>query len=132
MLFNFFKKGKKIYSIIYNLCPRCHSSKFWPSNNPYKNIIIKNKGDIGLCKNCKLKFEMEPGFWFGAMYISYALSILISIVIWFFLNYFFSKIDISYQISVIAVVLLFLSPVTYFLSRLMWINIFVKYDKKYK
>ena len=79
MFFNWFKKGKKIYSIIYNLCPKCHSSPFWPSSNPYKNIIIKNKGDIGFCKKCNLKYEMEPGFWFGAMYISYAISIFICI-----------------------------------------------------
>ena len=132
MFFNWFKKGKKIYSIIYNLCPKCHSSPFWPSSNPYKNIIIKNKGDIGFCKKCNLKYEVEPGFWFGAMYISYAISIFISLSLWVFLNYLFSNISITNIIIIIASFLLLCSPITYYLSRLLWINIFVSYDSKYK
>ena len=56
------RKGAKIYSIIYNLCPRCHSSRFWKYNNPYKNIITPNHDDLGRCKKCNLKFEIEPGF----------------------------------------------------------------------
>ena len=32
------KKGTKLYSVFNNLCPKCQSSKFWPENNPYKDI----------------------------------------------------------------------------------------------
>ena len=55
-------KGNKLYSIIYNCCPRCQSDKLWPKNNPYKNILVNNGGDIGSCKNCNLKYEIEQGF----------------------------------------------------------------------
>ena len=123
-------KGKKIYSIIFNLCPRCHVGKFWPSDNPYKNIFIKNKGRLGRCKNCNLKFEIEPGFWYGAMYVSYAISILIMLFVWIICIKFLPKIEFYKMIILIASSIFILSPVNYFFSRLIWINFFVSFETK--
>ena len=125
------KKGSKIYSIIYNRCPRCHLSMFWKYNNPYKSIIQSNHDNLGRCKKCNLKFEIEPGFFFGAMYVSYAISVFISLLMWLFFEYFFSELELFYLICFVALFLFFLSPVTYFVSRLIWINIFINYDSRY-
>ena len=124
------KQGSKIYSIIYNLCPRCHLSNFWKYNNPYKNIIISDHHNLGICETCNLKFEIEPGFFFGSMYVSYAISVFISLLIWIFYEYFFIEYDLFYLICFVALLLFFLSPITYFISRLIWINIFIHYDSK--
>jgi hypothetical protein len=121
----FYNKGGLLYSIIGNYCPRCHKGKFWPKNNPYKNICISNNGDIGCCKNCNLKYEIEPGFWYGAMYVSYALTVFISVLVWLITNFFIY--DIFIQIIIISFSLIFLCPIVYFLSRLIWINIFISY-----
>ena len=121
-------KGDKLYSVFYNYCPRCHTGTFWPENNPYKNILVNNGGDIGSCKNCMLKYELEVGFWYGAMYISYALSVFNSILVWIITSSFFEGISILSEILVISFMLLLFSPVVYFFSRLIWINIFVDYD----
>ncbi len=125
------KKGYKIYSILNNLCPRCHTASFWKYNNPYKNIFISNHYDIGRCENCKLKFELEPGFWFGAMYVSYAISVFIFLLTWFCFDFFFNEMDIKYLIISNALILFILTPVTYFFSRLIWINFFIHYDSKF-
>ncbi len=124
------KKGNKLYSIIYNRCPRCQSEKFWPRNNPYKNILVNNGGDLGCCKNCNLEYEIEPGFWYGAMYVSYGLNVFIAISSWLIIYVFNKEIDTFIQISIISFLLIILFPVVYFLSRLIWINIFISYYNK--
>ncbi|MAX69275.1 MAG: DUF983 domain-containing protein [Flavobacteriales bacterium] len=128
-MFRLINKGNKLYSIIYNYCPRCQTEKFWPENNPYKNIFVNNRGDIGSCKNCNLKYEIEPGFWYGAMYVSYGLTVFIATLVWLIINAFNKDIDIFFQIFIISFSLIFLLPVVYFLSRLIWINLFVSYNK---
>ena len=130
LMFRIIKKGNKLYSIIYNCCPRCQSNKFWPKSNPYKNILVKNGGDLGSCKNCKLKYEIEPGFWFGAMYVSYGLTVFVAIITWLSINFFNEKMDVFTQIYIISFLIIILFPVVYFLSRLIWINLFVSYNKK--
>ena len=101
-------------------------------NNPYKNILVKNGGEIGSCKNCNLKYEMEPGFWYGAMYVSYGISVFIAMLVWFIINTLNKYLDIFVQISIISLSLIILFPVVYFFSRLIWINLFVSYAKNKK
>ena len=132
MIFRLINKGNKLYSIIYNYCPRCQNAKFWPENNPYKNILVKNGGEIGSCKNCNLKYEMEPGFWYGAMYVSYGISVFIAMLVWFIINTLNKYLDIFVQISIISLSLIILFPVVYFFSRLIWFNLFVSYAKNKK
>ena len=68
-------KTGKLYSIFFNKCPRCNKGKFWKSNNPYYNLFLNGGENHSHCLNCDLKFEIEPGFFYGAMYISYGLGI---------------------------------------------------------
>ena len=84
--------------------------------------------DVGRCKKCDLKFEIEPGFFFGSMYVSYAITVFISLLIWIIFTYYFSELDLIYLILFVTIILLILSPVTYFISRLIWINLFIHYD----
>ena len=128
-MFIVIKKGNKLYSVIYNCCPRCQSDKFWPKNNPYKNILVNHSGDIGSCKNCNLKYEIEPGFWYGAMYVSYGLTVFIAMLTWLIMYIFNKEMDVFIQISIISFMIITLFPVVYFLSRLLWINLFVSYNK---
>lgn len=129
-MYRIIKKGNKLYSIIYNCCPRCQSNTFWPKSNPYKNILVKNGGDIGSCKYCNLKYEIEPGFWFGAMYVSYALTVFVAILTWLLINFINKEVDVFIQISIISFLIIVLFPVVYFLSRLIWINLFISYSEK--
>ncbi|MDB4196511.1 DUF983 domain-containing protein, partial [Flavobacteriaceae bacterium] len=73
-------KGSKSYSIFYNKCPKCHCGKFWHKNNPYLNIFKDNNLSNDHCEQCKFKYEIEPGFWFGAMYVSYGIAVVFLII----------------------------------------------------
>ena len=122
-------KGK-LNSIINNKCPRCNEGDFWKIKNPYLNIFF-NKGDNNKnCSICKLIYEIEPGFFFGAMYVSYALGIGIGVFIFLFLFTLLKIKSLGIVVSLVCLVVLFFAPVNYYLSRLIYINLFIEYNKK--
>ena len=65
-----FLKDSKLYSILHFKCPFCHEGDFFLSH-PYD---LKHAGDLHeACPVCHRKYEKEPGFYYGAMFISYAI-----------------------------------------------------------
>jgi len=73
-----FKKGSKLYSVFNNKCPKCHEGDFYIDKNPLhlsKILTIHDK-----CDKCDLKYMIEPSFYHGAMYVSYGLSIMTSVL----------------------------------------------------
>lgn len=122
-----FKKGTKLYSILKNKCPKCHEGDFFKYKinlHPSKISSIHDN-----CSNCGQKYLLEPSFYYGAMYVSYALTIAISVAA-FIISKVFIGTTLLQSFAVIVVALLVLSPVVLRLSRIIWINLFVGYDKK--
>ena len=118
-------KTGKLYSIFFNKCPRCNKGKFWKSNNPYYNLFLNGGKNHSHCLNCDLKFEIEPGFFYGAMYISYGLGIGIGSLILIISLAVFQMKNILLLSLLIGISILILAPVNYFLSRLIWLNTFI-------
>jgi len=118
-------KTGKLYSIFFNKCPRCNKGKFWKSNNPYYNLFLNGGENHSHCLNCDLKFEIEPGFFYGAMYISYGLGIGIGSLILIISLAVFQMKNILLLSLIIGISILVLAPVNYFLSRLIWLNTFI-------
>ena len=120
-------KGLKLYSILFNKCPKCHIGRFWATNNPFKNMIFSTKYACEICENCSLTYELETGFWYGSMYVSYAISVFVMLLFWTLTTIFFPLINIFNEILIIVIAILLVSPLNYHFSRLIWINFFVKY-----
>ena len=125
-----FSKGKKLHSIIYNLCPRCHSGKFWSKDNPYLNVFTKSNNNLEKCDKCNLQYEIEPGFWYGAMYVSYALGVGTMLLSWMLIELLVLDLKIHELVLAIVFFIVLFSPFFYFYSRLIWINFFVNYEIK--
>jgi uncharacterized protein (DUF983 family) len=120
-----FKKGSKLYSILFNKCPRCHEGDFMKEKNMFK--LHKAFQMHEHCAKCGLKYMMEPSFYYGAMYVNYALTVGISIATFVIVTLFFNfSLVESFIPIVIALVLT--APLTIRFSRIGWINLFVKYD----
>ena len=75
-----------------------------------------------------LKYMIEPSFFYGAMYVSYALTVALAVAI-FVIGYIFNLSLISSLISTL-VILILLTPITMRISRLLYINMFVHYQEK--
>jgi len=120
------KKGSKLYSVINNKCPQCQEGDFfkYPISLNFKhNLEIHEK-----CDSCGLKYMMEPSFFYGAMYVSYALTVAFAVAI-YVIGYLLNLSLITTIISIL-VVLIGLTPLTMRVSRLLYINMFVHFKKK--
>ena len=122
------KKGSKLHSIFYNKCPKCHHGMFWYKNNPYLNVFKNNKLINSECNKCLLKYDIETGFWFGAMYVSYAIAVVFLLISALILYSLFENIDMITLVITLSFLVIIFSPINHFFSRLIWINIFVDYN----
>ena len=69
-------KKSILYSILFLKCPQCRQGEFLEAN-PYK---ISNMNKVKeRCPKCDLKYSIEPSFYTGSMYVSYAVGIAIAV-----------------------------------------------------
>ena len=109
-------KGSKLYSIIFLSCPRCHKGKFFEAN-PYK---LSNFNKVKeRCPKCDLKYSIEPSFYTGSMYVSYAVGIAVAV-----------DLSLPTLFITIVVVLILTMPWIAAVSKSIWANMFFKYDKE--
>jgi uncharacterized protein (DUF983 family) len=117
-------KGTKLYSILFNKCPRCHGGDFFVTKTAYdfKSFDKMHKR----CSHCDEDFEREPGFYFGAMYTSYGLYVA-TIVTSFVGFVVLLGGDELRLLAFLIPALILLMPLYFRIGRRIWINIFVKY-----
>ena len=120
------KKGSKLYSILTGTCPRCHQESMYLDKNPYHLTSIFKMHER--CSHCGLKYKIEPSFFFGAMYVSYGVGVALSIAL-FIITFWFIGMSLINSFIAIVVMLTILMPYIARVSRNIWINFFIPYDK---
>jgi len=118
-------KGSKLYSIFTGTCPVCHTGKMYKTKNPYIFSETLNMHDN--CPHCSTKFKIEPSFFYGAMYVSYAVGVAFAVAA-FIIAYFFIGLGRLNTFFVITGTLIAFLPIILRLSRNIWINFFFKYN----
>jgi uncharacterized protein (DUF983 family) len=123
------KKGSKLNSILTGSCPKCQNESMYLDKNPlhFKSLLKMNEK----CSHCGLKYQIEPSFFYGAMYVSYGLNVAVGIAA-FIISFiiFDSSVGASFVAIIISLVIFF--PWILRMSRNIYINMFVKYDPKTK
>ena len=124
-----FKKGNKLYSILNNKCPKCHEGDFFKHKLSFnlKKVLLLHDN----CSHCNLKYMMEPSFYFGAMYVNYAIAVALFVGI-FIIAKVFLGLSILHSFISIVIISLLLTPISLRLSRIIWINFFVSFNDKKK
>lgn len=117
-------KVTKAYSIIHFKCPYCHEGDFF-SAHPYN--LAKTGDTPDNCPVCKGKFAIEPGFYYGAMYVSYAIGVGVSVASWVALHTLAPTAPLWAQVSVVLATLVMGGPFFYALSKIIWANMFLAY-----
>jgi hypothetical protein len=79
------------------------------------------------CGHCEQKFFPEPGFYYGAMFISYIFTGWFSIAFVLLLHWIFKWNTTASFAALITVLALFFVYI-FRLSRSIWLNLMVKYD----
>ncbi|MEI6020051.1 MAG: DUF983 domain-containing protein [Bacteroidota bacterium] len=115
---NFLKTAKLCVQL---KCPNCGEAK-----------VFEDKGDKFLafpemhkkCPQCNYRFDREPGYFLGAMFVSYALAVAQGLVCFFALKFGLPQLEYFTIACSITVVILFCSISNYKLARVIWINLF--------
>ena len=123
------KKGSKLNSILTGSCPRCQNESMYLDKNPlHLSKMLKMNEN---CSHCGLKYQLEPSFFYGAMYVSYGLNVALSVLV-FLLSYLFIHWDLKTTLIAILIANIILFPFVIRWSRNIYINFFVSFDEKYK
>ena len=88
------------------------------------------------CPVCRQKYELETGFWYGTGYVSYGLTVALSIVTfiawWLIIGISVNDDRIIYWLIFNAVLIVILQPWIMRLSRVIYLYIFVHYSENYE
>ncbi len=108
-------------AVLQGRCPQCRVGKLfkYPTHKLSKFTEINEH-----CPSCGVKFEREPRFFDGAMYISYALSVGLFLVSAFLIYQLFHPVsETVYMVAIISEVIL-LYPLMFRFSRIFYLYIF--------
>lgn len=117
-------KRSILNSMVTLRCPRCHTGDLFPSGSfSFDRPFEMHKE----CPHCGLDYEPEPGFYFGAMFISYIISGWFCLL---FILFFHWGLDWSLNgsfallLGILAIIFVWF----FRFSRSVWLHITVKYD----
>lgn len=120
------KKGTKLNSILTGTCPRCQEEKMYVDRNPYNLSKLFTMHEH--CSHCGLQYQLEPSFFYGAMYVNYGLTVIVGVAA-FIISKVFMGLEITESFIAIIIALAVLMPINSRLARNIYINMFVSYDK---
>ena len=115
-------------------CPRCRRGKLFKNFSAYnfKHTFAMHEE----CAVCNQKFDMEPGFWYGTGYVSYALAVAFSVATfiawWVLIGISINDNRVFWWLGINSVLLIALQPILMRLSRSVYLYFFVRYDADYE
>ncbi|MCS6832286.1 MAG: DUF983 domain-containing protein [Flammeovirgaceae bacterium] len=114
-------------------CPQCREGHLFMYPQAHFHLKKFNKMHKN-CPVCGLHYEREPGFFFGAMYISYALNVALMITLFVAISILRKPKEVwEYLVVIIPSFFLFF-PLNFRLSRSLMLHLFggVKYAEHKK
>ncbi len=121
------KEKSAYHAALKGKCPRCRTGDMFR----YPAYKISGLGKMHKrCGTCELSFEPEPGFYYGAMYVSYAFSVAIFLVTSFVVYFAAGDPEIEWYFGAVTLVALLLYPLNFRYSRILFFHVFggAKYD----
>lgn len=108
-------------------CPRCHEGHLF--NHPATSLT-KFTDMPAECPVCGQTFEPEPGFYFGAMYVSFGFAVGIFLACGVLLYYLANDPELWVYVTTVAVVTLVSTPLAFRYSRALMLYLFggARYD----
>jgi uncharacterized protein (DUF983 family) len=124
------EKPALIPSLLKNKCTRCRRGDLYKYKGAFRIKGLMKMNDK--CPVCGQPLDMEPGFYYGTIMISYGLAVLVS-VLTFILWYLFVGMSLHdsrffWWIGANAIFLGLLQPPLMRISRTVWLAFFVKYS----
>jgi uncharacterized protein (DUF983 family) len=103
------KNRNALQGILAMRCPRCREGKMFPEGTLYTSRFMTMNDH---CSSCGQSFMPEPGYYFGAMFVSYGLNAAYFVAVWVATYVLFGDISVWAIIAAILFVIIVLLPVT--------------------
>jgi len=114
-----------ILSVFNGKCPKCKSEKIFSKQG---NLLLFRIPEMNSkCNKCDYLFLKEAGFFFGAMFVSYALIVGQAVALFVMLRVFIGFNYVVTFVSIIVLITLF-GTINYRLARIIWIYLFYSDD----
>lgn len=127
------EKTSKLYAIVHAKCPHCRRGDVF-TGSMYGLNIQRTKE---VCAHCGQRIEIEPGYFYAAMYVSYAMNVIEMLLVSFLIYLLIGPLEDStfwmYLIVIFAGCFM-LSPFNYRYSRIILLHILspnIKYKPYY-
>jgi uncharacterized protein (DUF983 family) len=114
-----------IKSVLKMKCPKCHEGGLFSNKSIYKYKGFFDMPDY--CLKCAQSFRVETGFYLGAMYVSYGLTIALNVSIFVALMT-FNSYTLPLFFTIAGISTLVTMPYIIKISRSIWIAMMISYD----
>ncbi|WP_019947054.1 DUF983 domain-containing protein [Hymenobacter aerophilus] len=122
--------GSALAGIVQQRCPRCRRGPLFT----HSALNLAHFTEMPAhCPVCNLAYEPEPGFYWGAMYISFGFSTGMMLVIGFLVYHLLGDPDTWVYITAVAVMAVLMTPFSLRYSRTLMLYLFggVDYNPRY-
>jgi uncharacterized protein (DUF983 family) len=121
-------------SVLNHKCPHCREGNIFKDKGSFHLKTFMQMNDK--CPVCGQITEIEPGFYYGTGYVSYAIAVAFSVSTflawWVLIGISVDDNRVFWWLGTNAFLMLVLQPYLMRLSRTAWLSIFVKFDKAWK
>jgi uncharacterized protein (DUF983 family) len=116
-------------AILHGKCPRCRTGNLFsfPLSRISRFNVMNRK-----CAHCGVLFEPEPGFYQGAMFVGYAITVACIVVLATLLYVLWDPSEWVYAGVVVGFMVL-IAPVNYRYSRILYLHFFggIRFDSRH-
>jgi uncharacterized protein (DUF983 family) len=123
-----------LWSLVHHKCARCRRGDMFQSKSSYKLQQFMKMNDR--CPVCNQKMEIEVGFYYGTSYVSYAMTVALSVTSfvawWVLIGFSVNDNRFFWWLGINIVMLIVLQPYLMRLSRAIWLSFFVRYNANWE
>lgn len=118
-----FRKGTPLYGIIHCKCPKCQQGDLFIHTNHYHLDGLLDMPDS--CPVCGRDLQIEPGFYLGAMWVSYPI-VMFLIIGSLLLAHYVLRLHLIASFVFAGIVLAILTPPLLRYSRVLFLYLFAE------
>ncbi|MFM6976592.1 MAG: DUF983 domain-containing protein [Sphingobacteriaceae bacterium] len=119
----------QLQAVVQCKCPRCRKGDIYS----HSLFSFKYAEMHEFCPKCKIRYELEPGFFWAAMYVSYAFNVAQLVITGFIAAQFLGAEHIWWLIGIVLSPIFVLMPFNFRYSRVILLHFLspIKYDRSY-
>jgi len=123
-----------LWSLLHHKCARCRTGDMFRVSNAYNLKQCLKMNDK--CQACDQILEIEVGFYYGTSYVSYVLTVALSVATciawWVLIGFSLRDSRFFLWMGFNMVALIIAQPYLMRLSRAIWLSFFVRYNENWR